>query len=862
MKALVLLFQIIPAISLSQSIHLDFEHKDLSDWYQSTDGHWTVIDDDPIAGQYSLRHIFNSETKSKDWIAFFHDPLPIKESNAVWQFSIRYDFNPSSNNNWVVVLSENSLPASSLRDALVFGVNYEGNSDEIKLWRVKNNKIIDVINTGLNWEKESFIGENVSFRLSAFANGEFIVEIDTSGSAFHKIASESIDLPVTINVFALYYKYTSTFDLGLTFDDLKIQGNFMTDHFSPVVESVSIINSQTIEIVFSEIATISEGSEFCISNICCVTTDHLVARSLLFELPVSINPGNLYVLSLPGVEDLYGNISNEEQVSFYYPKAYDIVINEILADPIPPVLLPESEYIELYNRSDHEISIKEWHFTVNNSRIELPDVVISSGEYALLVRGDDFDYKVSNKVICNYLPALNNQEARLILQDGSGMLIHTLEYSDQWFDTPSKGEGGWSLEMINPADPCSELVNWHESENYRGGTPGEKNSVLGYPVVQPLPELWRAAITESGSLVLYFSRPLDSIRSISPDFFKVDQGIGNPDSVIPSWPVLNKAELHFGTSFRENQRYELYLTSDLCDCSGQHIQAMEKYFFSSSSQADSADILINEIMFDPEYGFAEYIELHNNTSKTIDLRNFSLIIGENNDTLPITQEYFPVQQDGYVIIAKKYDGIDTDEIFSKAEKIIYMRNMPSLPNTDSKIFLLTNEGDICDIAAYSTDFHSEILSMTKGVALERTSWNRSGLEQSNWHSASSDAGYKTPAARNSQSEYDSPEYRLEIYPETITPDGDGVNDVLNIRYKMNEVGYMARLVVFDKKGRKIFTLAHGNLLGTEGEYVYLGKDNYGNSLPGGYYILYFEAYHENGGRHVEKRVFVIAGNRK
>ena len=862
MKALVLLYSLIPAISLGQNISLDFENKDLTGWYQSISGHWTITNDDPVAGQYSLQHNFNSETTSKDWIALFHNPLLTKEGNAVWQFSLRYDFNPSFNNKWAIFLTKNSLPETNLTDAIVLGVNYEGNSDEIKLWRVENNEITCTINTGLNWEENSLRGENINFRLSSLATGEFIIDIDTSGGIFNTIATESINLPDTINVFALNYSYTSAFDRGLTFDDLEIQGNFMVDYSLPVLESISIINPQTLDLVFSEIVKIYEGQEFCVENTGCISALHLIAKSFLLELPEKIIPGKQYFIYLPEIEDLYGNNNFETQASFYYPKAYDVIINEIFADPSPPVLLPEIEYIELLNRSDQEISITGWQFSANNSRTELPDKVISSGEYLVLINAEDENsyYKGLNTLVCNDFPKLNNTGSKLKLQDRSGMLIYAIEYKDEWYKTYSKKEGGWSLEMKDPDDPCSIIANWQESENYRGGTPGEKNSVFESCVFHASPELWRAAITEIGSLMLYFSEPLDSIRSMSSDYFTVDHGIGNPDTIIPSWPVLDKTELFFSLPFRENQGYEIFLTSDLCDCSGNSIQAMENLIFSSSSRADSADIVINEIMFNPEHGFTEYIELYNHTDKTIDIRNFSLVIGENNDTLFITHEYFPVHQDEYVIIAKEYMGIDTEEIFSKAERIVYMNNMPALPNSGSKIYLLTNEGGISDIASYSSDYHNELLSETSGVALERTSWKRSGLDPDNWKSASSDAGYQTPAAINSQTEIDDSKYELEVFPKAITPDGDGVNDELKIHYEMKVAGFMVRIMVFDKNGEKIFTIANGDLIGTDGEYVYLGKDNTGSSLPSGYYILFFEAYHKNGSRYVEKKSFVIARN--
>ena len=218
----------------------------------------------------------------------------------------------------------------------------------------------------------------------------------------------------------------------------------------------------------------------------------------------------------------------------------------------------------------------------------------------------------------------------------------------------------------------------------------------------------------------------------------------------------------------------------------------------------------------------------------------------------------PVQQDEYVIIARQYLGIDTEEIFSKAERIVYMMNMPALPNSGSKIYLLTNDGRISDIASYSSDYHNELLIETSGIALERTSWKRSGLEQDNWKSASSDAGYQTPAAKNSQSEIDNSKYELEVFPKTISPNGDGVNDELEIHYEMKVAGFIVRIMVFNVNGEKIHTIANGDLIGTSGKYVYLGKNSSGSSLPSGYYILFFEAYHKNGSRYVEKKSFVIA----
>jgi hypothetical protein len=74
-------------------------------------------------------------------------------------------------------------------------------------------------------------------------------------------------------------------------------------------------------------------------------------------------------------------------------------------------------------------------------------------------------------------PSLTNSTDQILLRDNSGSLIHYLEYSDSWFGTSSKINGGWTLEMIDAENPCSGEGNWRPSNDPTGGTPGRKNSV-------------------------------------------------------------------------------------------------------------------------------------------------------------------------------------------------------------------------------------------------------------------------------------------------------------------------------------------------------------------------------------------------
>ena len=69
-----------------------------------------------------------------------------------------------------------------------------------------------------------------------------------------------------------------------------------------------------------------------------------------------------YTLIVNGVSDLSGNAINNgtANFSFYTPQQYDVVIDEIMADPTPQVGLPNSEWVELRNTSAFAINLQGW----------------------------------------------------------------------------------------------------------------------------------------------------------------------------------------------------------------------------------------------------------------------------------------------------------------------------------------------------------------------------------------------------------------------------------------------------------------------------------------------------------------------
>jgi hypothetical protein len=98
-------------------------------------------------------------------------------------------------------------------------------------------------------------------------------------------------------------------------------------------------------------------------------------------------------------------------------------------------------------------------------------------------------------------PSLNNDAGDILLSSGSGNIIHALHYDKSWFNNELKASGGWSLEMIDPSNPCASGKNWTASHSLTGGTPGMRNSADAENPDSESPTLIRAVAMRFSDLV-------------------------------------------------------------------------------------------------------------------------------------------------------------------------------------------------------------------------------------------------------------------------------------------------------------------------------------------------------------------------
>ena len=150
-----------------------------------------------------------------------------------------------------------------------------------------------------------------------------------------------------------------------------------------------------------------------------------------------------------------------EQPEESYPKG-SVIIHEVMADPKGLTALPETEYIELYNKVDQSIDLSNWILNYGTTPIALTGIVIPAHGWAVLYRSGR-EIEVGSGQACpldKFPSALANTGKELSLYDANGQLM------DQYTYPKAKPACSWEYDE----------EGWHLSTDPRGGTPGEANS--------------------------------------------------------------------------------------------------------------------------------------------------------------------------------------------------------------------------------------------------------------------------------------------------------------------------------------------------------------------------------------------------
>ncbi|MCS7162229.1 MAG: lamin tail domain-containing protein [Bacteroidia bacterium] len=561
-------------------------------------------------------------------------------------------------------------------------------------------------------------------------------------------------------------------------------------------------------------------------------------REVILYLDTPLHPDSLYELRLEALDCMGNRRLIRQTFGLPVPAApYEVIFSEIMADPDPPVSLPPYEYLEIYNRSAHFIDLSGWRLRVGSVERNLPSYLLAPRTYLTLTSPEGaLALSAYGPVLgISGFPLLSNRGAALRLLDAQGNVIESLVYSDRWYGESSKKEGGWSLERVRLDWLCGMAANWQPSQAAQGGTPSQPNSVATF--LPPPPVQIQQIHYEPPEIVVRFSERVDTISLSQVENYHWT----------PELPLLAAIPLEAGEGVCllpmhnpvENTRYLLRLTG-LRTCAGAPLDTLSISLVIPAG-VQKGDIILNEILPEPHTGGSRYVELYNISSKVLDLRDLLLARGE----VPVSLQEVatvPVLLAPGAYVCLTPDTLDVQQRYlpPPSARFHQVRRLPAYDYQRDTVWLLRKADSlVLDRVPYAASYHFPELRSRKGIALERLSPTRPSDSPENWFSAASTHRFGTPGYPNSQRE-GSPTANepVRLEPRTISPDGDGYEDLLWVYVQANQPNTRADIAIYTLSGYRVRWIAQGALLASgENAFRWEGMDENGRRLPAGIYLV-------------------------
>jgi len=547
------------------------------------------------------------------------------------------------------------------------------------------------------------------------------------------------------------------------------------------------------------------------------------------------------------------------------PALYDVLITEIMADPTPSVGLPVVEYLEIRNVSKKTLSLAGWKLSDAASTAVIGGNPTLAPDSALLLcsTGSVAQLSAFAKVTgVSSFPSLDNDGDLISLRTAAGMLIHAVDYELSWYGNNPKKDGGWSLELVDLQHPCAGAKGWKPSIDPRGGTPGMVNSVAAQVVDAEGPRLLRTYSTDSLTVIALFNETLDSSKAAMALSYRL--GNDNIAAATPLGPLFTTVRIRLSQPMDRQHRYQLFV-KNLFDCRGNMMMGEEAAETGLSSVPLPGNLVINEILFDPLPGGSDYVEVFNNSGKTIDAS--TIYIGNRDaggapaSMRKLSEVPLFIYPGNYLLLSTDLAALEKQYFIRDRAALVTISSLPSFPDDEGTVLLTTVSGDLIDELKYTDQMHFALLSDKESVSLERVDPSLPSDQKSNWHSASTASRYGTPGYRNSQYRNHELVNELTVAPAVFSPDNDGRDDLAGLHYKLPGGGWVGNVTIFDALGRPVRYLVRNALLAASGSWYWDGLDEKNQILPQGIYILAGEVFNLQGKVTTFKKTVVLARSR-
>ncbi len=656
--------------------------------------------------------------------------------NAEWQFYNRMEFNPSSANFCRFYLISDQRNLSYPTNG--YYVELGRINDEISLYKLVNGtptKIIDGPDNMLN-------SAICSTRVQATRTGNlWELLVDTTGSNSFISLGSFLDASIQSTYFmGPYCKYTSTRSDKFFFDEILSTGTPWMDITAPSI-IMHQVETNILSLTLNEPVRSTNLSQlnFTLDNglsVLQVAEDSLDCRKLHITASGNFLNNIMYHLGIDSLQDFSGNHQTNINYPFLIHPALpgEIVFNEIMADPSPPVNLPNAEFIELKNNSSYPINLFNWTIKIGGTSKLIPAASIDPGGFIILLDENDtslFNASIPKIGIATF-PGITNGGVEISIFDSSDTQMDSLAFNLSWYHDPAKDDGGYSLERINPNEFCLTANNWTASTHVNGGTPGSENAVYN-----PLFVDINANTTwvDSVHLLVVFNQQMDPTSLLLGNF-----NLQNLTSI----QVLSNDSciLVLSNPLPVNTSYNLSLFTSLRDCNNNTLPTTLDIPVVNYSP-EIFDLLIHELMIDESPAIllpeAEYIELMNTRPFPIQLLGYQLKVNGTTYTL----SNYTIKPDSFIVLVNE----NNVALFANLP-VAAVDGFAGLTNESGLVELFHVNGTLLHAAKYDLSFYDADGKDDGGWSLEMVDDTKPCLKNLNW-SASQDVTGGTPGRKNS-----------------------------------------------------------------------------------------------------------------
>ena len=525
----------------------------------------------------------------------------------------------------------------------------------------------------------------------------------------------------------------------------------------------------------------------------------------------------------------------------------EIVINEIMADPTPVAGLPDREYLELYNLGGTSVNLKNWILESGSKQKVFPDVSIGPGEFLLVTApGGAKELQGLGKIVEISGFGLTNSGVVLSLYGIEKQLVDQVTYLPS-MHSKGREDGGYALERIDPERMCGQGNNWATTLSAKGGTPGAENSVKASNPDQSPPQVISTSFTTDSRLEIQFTERLRLPAVLQDILENLSAGVSVDSIKMDQNSFLMQIWFHPATILN-GKNYSATLQGVKDECGNPLADYPFKFGY---YLPEKSDLLISEVLFNPFPDGADFVEIYNNSGHEVDLSELFLASRDETNALcqisqlSLKQEYLTAGS--YLAVTKSKESILRFYRAGGERCLLELEKFPTLTDQSGTVVLLTKFQESIDEMNYNDGMHDHLIAETEGISLERISWSIPASRKENWHSAAKSTGYATPGYKNSVTAMaDSIQKMVRIEPVVFSPNGDQINDQLNIYINRGEPGWILNVTILNCVGKIVRNLANNLTTSSSDVVVWDGLDDHYQNVEPGIYVLNISQFSRDG----------------